>query len=117
MSVTLAATACASSGSTDEHASARATHTVSPTPTAEPALTKKAALAQIAHYSEINNEANADNKRRLLDTIEDGPLYAMSVADYKQDEGLAQADRETYKPWSYNLAGTDVYIPRFTAGQ
>ncbi|KUO15261.1 hypothetical protein AQJ91_42465 [Streptomyces dysideae] len=41
----------------------------------------------------------------------------MSVADYKQDEGLPKADREKYKPWSYNLASTDVYIPRFTAGQ
>ncbi|MER5215378.1 hypothetical protein ABT063_33740 [Streptomyces sp. NPDC002838] len=117
VSVTLTATACVSSGSADDPATARATHTVSPTPTAEPALTKKAALAQIAHYSKINNEANADNNRQLLDTIEDGPLYAMSVADYKQDEGLPKGDREKYKPWSYYLAATDVYIPRFTAGQ
>ncbi|MGY1495718.1 hypothetical protein ACW4TU_03580 [Streptomyces sp. QTS52] len=41
----------------------------------------------------------------------------MSIADYKEDEGLPQADREKYKPWSYNIAGTTVYIPRFTAGQ
>ncbi|WP_405814361.1 hypothetical protein OG241_07115 [Streptomyces sp. NBC_01390] len=53
----------------------------------------------------------------MLDTIEDGALYAMSVADYTQDEGLPRADREPYKPWSYNLDLTTVYIPRFTAGQ
>ncbi|NGO42896.1 hypothetical protein G6048_12200 [Streptomyces sp. YC419] len=41
----------------------------------------------------------------------------MSVADYQQDEGLPKADRETYKPWSYDLSSTDVYVPRFTAGQ
>ncbi|KPI25111.1 hypothetical protein OV320_8316 [Actinobacteria bacterium OV320] len=82
-----------------------------------PALTKQEALAQITHYSEINNEANADNDRTLLDSIEDGPLYAMSVADYKEDEGLPQADRKPYKPWSYDTANAKLYIPRFTAGQ
>ncbi|WP_371551410.1 hypothetical protein OG266_38485 [Streptomyces sp. NBC_00554] len=51
---------------------------------AVPALTKKEALAEITHYSKINNEANADNDRTLLDSIEDGPLYAMSVADYQE---------------------------------
>ncbi|MEU9411666.1 hypothetical protein AB0E08_39045 [Streptomyces sp. NPDC048281] len=80
-------------------------------------MTKKEALAQIAHYSKINNEANKHRNRALLDTVEDGPLYAMSVADYKENEGLPQADREPYKPWSYDLAATDVYIPRFRAGQ
>lgn len=109
--------ACGAPGSTDNGATARVTRTASPEPTAEPALTKKEALAQIAHYSKINNEANAHNNRKLLDTIEDGPLYAMSIADYKHDEGLPKADREKYKPWSYNLASTDVYIPRFTTGQ
>jgi hypothetical protein len=44
-------------------------------------------------------------------------LYAQSVADYKENEGLPKADRETYKPWSYDLDATDVYIPRVTAGQ
>ncbi|WP_257234171.1 hypothetical protein [Streptomyces sp. JV178] len=114
--IALTATACAPSSSGD-HTPARATHTASPTPTAEPALTKKQALAHITHYSKINNQANADHDRQLLDTIEDGPLYAMSVADYTQDEGLPKADREKYKPWSYNLTATDVYIPRFLPGQ
>ncbi|WP_311765442.1 hypothetical protein [Streptomyces zingiberis] len=109
--------ACGAPGSADNDATARVTRTASPAPTAEPALTKKEALAQIAHYSKINNEANSHNKRKLLDTIEDGPLYAMSVADYEQDEGLPKADRKKYKPWSYDLASTDVYIPRFTARQ
>uniref|UniRef100_A0AAU2ADL7 DUF8094 domain-containing protein n=1 Tax=Streptomyces sp. NBC_00093 TaxID=2975649 RepID=A0AAU2ADL7_9ACTN len=116
MTATLTASACTAPGSTDT-TKAKADRTASPAPTAEPALTRKAALAQIAHYSKINNEANATHNRRLLDTVEDGPLYAMSIADYKQDEGLPQADHETYKPWSYNLASTTVYIPRLTAGQ
>ncbi|MFI9755745.1 hypothetical protein [Streptomyces collinus] len=116
MSAVLTATACGPSGTTNDTPT-RADHAASPSPTAQPALTKKEALAQIAHYSKINNEANADHNRELLDTIEDGPLYAMSVADYKQDEGLPKADREKYRPWSYDLASTDVYIPRFTADQ
>ncbi|MEH0628522.1 hypothetical protein [Streptomyces stelliscabiei] len=115
--VTLTASACSTSPTSSPDAAAKATRTASPTPTAVPALTKQEALAQIARYSKINNEANADNNRTLLGTIEDGPLYAMSVADYKEDEGLPQADREKYKPWSYDLASTNVYIPRFTAGQ
>jgi hypothetical protein len=116
VSVALTATACGSSGATD-NTPARATRTASPAPTAQPALSKKEALAQIAHYSKINNQANAHNNRRLLDTIEDGPLYAMSIADYKQDEGLPKADRKKYKPWSYDLATADLYIPRFLPGQ
>lgn len=115
--VTLTASACTTSHTSSPDAAAKATRTASPTPTAVPALTKKEALAQIAHYSEINNEANAVHNRQLLDTIEDGPLYAMSVADFKEDEGLPKADREKYKPWSYDLASTNVYIPRFSAGQ
>ncbi|MEU6230959.1 hypothetical protein [Streptomyces sp. NPDC047042] len=118
MTAALTASACTFSGSTDTTAKASRTASPAPsTPTVEPALTKQQALAQIAHYSKINNQANATHNRRLLDTIEDGPLYAMSVADYKQDEGLPKADRETYRPWSYNLASTTVYIPRFAAGQ
>ncbi|MGW2822122.1 hypothetical protein ACWC24_14085 [Streptomyces sp. NPDC001443] len=116
VSVALTTTACGSS-STTTGTSARATHSVSPTPTAAPALTKQEALAQIAHYSEINNRANARYDRRLLDTVEDGSLYAMSVADYKQDESLHKADRRKYKPWSYDLDATNVYIPRFASGR
>lgn len=36
---------------------------------------------------------------------------------YKEDEGLPKADRDKYKPWSYNLDRTAVYIPRVAAGQ
>ncbi|MFD3580887.1 hypothetical protein [Streptomyces sp. NPDC058683] len=115
MAVTLTASACTTSNNAST--TVKTAPSGSPTPTAVPALTKKEALAQIAHYSEINNEANKHRNRALLDTIEDGPLYAMSVADYKEDEGLPKADRKKYKPWSYDLAATDVYIPRFTAGQ
>ncbi|MDW4906772.1 hypothetical protein RB628_15830 [Streptomyces sp. ADMS] len=117
VAVTLTASACTTSHTSSPDAAAKATRAASPTPTAVPALTKQEALAQIARYSKINNAANDDNNRMLLGTIEDGPLYAMSVADYKENEGLPQADREKYKPWSYNLASTNLYIPRFTAGQ
>ncbi|MEV7888458.1 hypothetical protein ACWD3I_29675 [Streptomyces sp. NPDC002817] len=115
MSVALTASAC--STSSDTSTPAKAKRTASSTPTPQPALTTKQALAQIARYSKINNEANTHSSRSILDTVEDGPLYAQSVADYKENEDLPQADRETYKPWSYDLDATDVYIPRFTAGQ
>lgn len=88
-----------------------------PPQAAEPGLTKKEALTQIAHYSTINNQANVDNNRRLLDTVEDGPLYAMSVAEFSEEEALPEADRETYQPWSYDLTSTEVYIPRFYPGE
>ncbi|WP_406436059.1 hypothetical protein OHB00_18810 [Streptomyces sp. NBC_00631] len=118
VSVTLTASACATSVSPDADTTARATRSsASPTPTAEPALTKKEALAQIAHYSKINNEANTDRDRHLLDTVEDGPLYAMSISDYTETEGLPAADRKPYKPWSYDAANAELYIPRLEAGQ
>ncbi|MEU3299733.1 hypothetical protein ABZ729_07910 [Streptomyces sp. NPDC006678] len=41
----------------------------------------------------------------------------MSLADLKEDEGLPKADREPYRPWSYDLTKTDVYIPRLKPGQ
>ncbi|MFD7320600.1 hypothetical protein ACFV9D_05835 [Streptomyces sp. NPDC059875] len=41
----------------------------------------------------------------------------MSLADLKQDEALPQADREPYRPWSYDLSATDMYIPRLQKGQ
>ncbi|MFK0113894.1 hypothetical protein [Streptomyces sp. NPDC091217] len=115
MAAALTATACTTSNNAST--TVKTTPSASRSPTALPALTKKEALAQIAHYSKINNEANKHRNRALLDTVEDGPLYAMSVADYKENEGLSKADREPYKPWSYDLAATDVYIPRFRAGQ
>ncbi|MEV7797209.1 hypothetical protein AB0O68_35530 [Streptomyces sp. NPDC087512] len=91
-----------------------------PTPAARrspPALSAAQARAVITHYSQINNEANADRNRALLDTVEDGPLYAMSVSDYAETEGLPAADRTPYKPWSYDTASAKLYIPRLGAGQ
>ncbi|MEV7413276.1 hypothetical protein AB0O04_36295, partial [Streptomyces althioticus] len=82
-----------------------------------PALAKQEALAQIAHYSKINNTANATGDTNLLDTVEDGPLYAMSSADLKEEAALPRPDREPYRPRAYDLDATDVYIPRITPGQ
>ncbi|MFF8393793.1 hypothetical protein [Streptomyces sp. NPDC016172] len=82
-----------------------------------PALSAAQARDVIARYSKINNEANADRSRRLLDTVEDGPLYAMSVSDYTETEGLPSADRKPYEPWSYDIASAELYIPRLDAGQ
>ncbi|MGW9400771.1 hypothetical protein [Streptomyces sp. NPDC055642] len=82
-----------------------------------PALSAAQARDVVTRYSKINNEANTDRNRRLLDTVEDGPLYAMSVSDYTETEGLPSADREPYKPWSYNVANAKLYIPRLAAGQ
>ncbi|MFD3563513.1 hypothetical protein ACFWVU_28160 [Streptomyces sp. NPDC058686] len=82
-----------------------------------PALSDAQARAVITNYSKINNEANTQRDRPLLDTVEDGPMYAMSVSDYTETEGLPQADRKPYKPWSYDTSSAKLYIPRFTSGQ
>lgn len=82
-----------------------------------PALSDAQARDVITHYSKINNEANPQRDRTLLDTVEDGPMYAMSVSDYTETEGLPKADREASKPWSYDTSSAKLYIPRFTAGQ
>ncbi|MET9185123.1 hypothetical protein ABZX63_07665 [Streptomyces tendae] len=82
-----------------------------------PALSANQAHAVISNYSKINNKANAQRDRALLDTVEDGPTYAMSVSDYTETEGLPKADRKPYKPWSYDTASAKLYIPRFTVGQ
>ncbi|WP_329371218.1 hypothetical protein [Streptomyces sp. NBC_01483] len=52
-----------------------------------PALSTAQARDVITRYSKINSEANANRNRRLLDTVEDGPLYAMSVSDYTETVG------------------------------
>lgn len=109
--------ACSTSSGAHDATAATPHHTTQPTPAAEPALAKQGALAQIAHYSKINNTANATGDTKLLDTVEDGPLYAMSSADLKEEEALPKSDREPYRPWSYDLDATDVYIPRITPGQ
>ncbi|CAM5445721.1 hypothetical protein [Streptomyces hirsutus] len=41
----------------------------------------------------------------------------MSLADLKEDDALPKADQEPYRPWSYDLAATDLYIPRLKDGQ
>ncbi|MFC7908278.1 hypothetical protein [Streptomyces nigra] len=82
-----------------------------------PALSDAQARAVITNYSKVNNEANAQRDRTLLDTVEDGPLYAMSVSDYTEAEGLPKADRKPYKPWSYDTSSAKLYIPRFAVGQ
>ncbi|MFI5852547.1 hypothetical protein [Streptomyces parvulus] len=51
------------------------------------------------------------------DTVEDLPLYAMSLSDYTETEGLPAKDREPYKQWSYDSAHAKLYIPRQAGGQ
>ncbi|MEU1329497.1 hypothetical protein [Streptomyces sp. NPDC005865] len=82
-----------------------------------PALTKQQALAAIDRYAAVNNKANADRDRALLDTIEGGPLYAMSVSEYKETEGLTKSERKPYKPWAYDTPNSKLYIPRIAPGQ
>ncbi|WP_254650502.1 hypothetical protein [Streptomyces sp. GbtcB7] len=110
----LALTGCAGE---DGPSQARQTPSASTAPKPVPALSTAQARDVITRYSKINNEANIDRNRRLLDTVEDGPLYAMSVSDYTEAEGPPAADRKPYKPWSYDSAGAKLYIPRLGAGQ
>ncbi|MFC9431457.1 hypothetical protein [Streptomyces sp. NPDC056987] len=82
-----------------------------------PALTRTQARDAISTYSRINNVARMSHNRVLLDTVEGGPRYAMSLADLKQDQALPAAEREPYRPWAYDLAATDLYIPRLGPGE
>ncbi|MFH9084193.1 hypothetical protein [Streptomyces sp. NPDC017673] len=41
----------------------------------------------------------------------------MSSADFKEEAALPRSDREPYRPWSYDLDATDLYIPRIKPGQ
>lgn len=82
-----------------------------------PALTKQQALAEIDRYSAVNNKANTDNDRSLLDTVEDGPMYAMSVSEFKESEGLTASERTAYEPWAYDTQSAQLYIPRIADGQ
>ncbi|MGQ4383578.1 hypothetical protein [Streptomyces sp. SAS_270] len=109
----MAATACSS----DDAPSTKKNATTPAAPKPVAALSEAQARAVISNYSKINNEANAQRDRALLDTIEDGPLFAMSVSDYTETEGLPKADRKPYKPWSYDTSSAKLYIPRFTTGQ
>ncbi|MEU1528105.1 hypothetical protein [Streptomyces fagopyri] len=109
----MALTGCSDDGTTRTQQTPKA----STAPDPAPALSAAQARDVITHYSKINNAANADRNRTLLDTVEDGPLYAMSVSDYTETEGLPAADRKPYKPWSYDSADAKLYIPRLAAGQ
>ncbi|MFC9502734.1 hypothetical protein [Streptomyces sp. NPDC057002] len=119
----LAGTAClvlALTGCATDHATSsdtRQSPSASTAPRPAPALTAAQARDVIARYSKINNKANATRNRPLLDTVEDRPLYAMSVSDYTETEGLPAADRKPYKPWSYDSANAKLYIPRLAVGQ
>ncbi|WMD05584.1 hypothetical protein [Streptomyces sp. FXY-T5] len=101
----------------DGPAQARQTPSTSTAPKPVPALSAAQARDVITRYSEINNEANAERDRRLLDTVEDGPLYAMSLSDYTETEGLPAKDRKPYKAWSYDITSAKLYIPRLADGQ
>ncbi|MCL2729703.1 MAG: DUF3827 domain-containing protein [Actinomycetia bacterium] len=112
------ATACGNSTGSPSptHTSTRASAKPSPRPTATPALTRQAALEVIRHYSQVNNQANAHDNARLLDTVENDALFAMSVGGYKQESGTPARDRKPYKPWSYDVATAHLYIPKFLPG-
>ncbi|MBT2509222.1 hypothetical protein J7I98_25735 [Streptomyces sp. ISL-98] len=114
LTVALAATACTNDDSDTSAKKTAPNTTAASTPT--PALSPAQASDAITHYSN-NNLAHMNQDRALLDTVEGGPRYAMSLADIKQDEALPKADREPYRPWSYDLSATDLYIPRLKDGQ
>jgi hypothetical protein len=113
----LTATACDSAGTpAPSHTTSTTSRKPLPRPTATPALSRQAALDLIRHYSQVNNQANAHDNAPLLDTVEDGPLFAMSVGGYRQDSGTPAKDRKPYKPWSYDAATARLYIPKFLPG-
>lgn len=112
----MALTGCTNDSDTAE-SKQTSTASTAPKPTPVPSLTQAQAREAIAHYSKTNNLAHQSQDRALLDTVEGGPRYAMSLADIKQDEALPQTDREPYRAWSYDLSATDVYIPRLKDGQ
>ncbi|MFH8991384.1 hypothetical protein [Streptomyces sp. NPDC017940] len=113
----LAATACDSGSDNPEAKNPAPSASAEKERELPPALTKQQALAEIDRYATVNNRANADRDRDLLTTIEDGPLYAMSVSEYKETEGLTKSERKAYKPWSYDTQNAKLYIPRIASGQ
>ncbi|MFI6012521.1 hypothetical protein ACIBAG_27500 [Streptomyces sp. NPDC051243] len=117
--MSLAVTACNSGSGSDSPTAKNAAPSASTNQQRElpPALTKQQALAKIDRYATANNKANAHRDRALLDTVEDGPLYTMSVSDYKETEGLTESERKAYKPWAYDTASAKLYIPRIAPGQ
>ncbi|MEU4347042.1 hypothetical protein [Streptomyces sp. NPDC023838] len=115
--MSLAATACGSGSDSPETKSSTPSASADKPRELPPALTKQQALDAIDRYSQVNNKANTDNDRDLLDTVEDGPMYAMSVSEYKESEGLTPSERKAYTPWAYDTQNTQLYIPRIANGQ
>ncbi|MFD9817482.1 hypothetical protein [Streptomyces violascens] len=101
----------------DTPAAKKQTPTSSTAPQPTPALSTAQARDVIAHYSEINNKANAGYDKALVATIETGPQLAQTLSTYKQEQGLPQADRTAYEPWAYDTNTAQLYIPKFTEGQ
>ncbi|MFD9925792.1 hypothetical protein ACFWZK_06410 [[Kitasatospora] papulosa] len=93
--VGVACLALAVTGCTDNSRAAEAGHapraSTAPKPTSSPALTPAQAHEALARYSKTNNLARLSQDRALLDSVEGGPRYAMSLADIKEDEALPEA--------------------------
>ncbi|MFD7013921.1 hypothetical protein [Streptomyces sp. NPDC059928] len=116
VALALASTAC-SSDSDAPAAKSPASHSSSTTPKpAAPALSKTEALDVITRYSQTNNKATAAYDKAMLATIETGPQLAQSLSTYKQEQGLAEADRTKFEPWAYDTSTAQLYIPKFTEG-
>ncbi|PKV84306.1 hypothetical protein [Streptomyces sp. TLI_146] len=113
----LAATACSSGSDSPEAKNPAPSASADKQRELPPALTKQQALAAIDRYSQVNNKANADADTALLDSVEDGPMYAMSVSEFKESEGLTASERKAYKPWAYDTQNAQLYIPRIADGQ
>ncbi|WP_343041754.1 hypothetical protein [Streptomyces typhae] len=111
----LTSTACTSGSSEAKKPAAHAS--ADEQPELSPALTRQEARAAIERYARVNNKANTGRDRALLATIEDGPLYAMSAAEYQQTDGLTRSERKPYQPWSYDAQRAELYIPRISSGQ
>nr|WSX75905.1 hypothetical protein OH826_19840 [Streptomyces sp. NBC_00899] len=64
----------------------------------------------------VKNQADSTISSALADTIEDGPLLAMSQGGYKRDSATPAKDRTPYQPWLFDAASTHLYIPKFLPG-
>ncbi|WUH90364.1 hypothetical protein OG900_09785 [Streptomyces sp. NBC_00433] len=115
LAITAAACTSTTSNAPAPHRTTRST-TPPPHATAAPAISHQAALATVEHYMQVKNQADAAISPALADTVEDGPLYAMSQGGYKRDSGIPAKDRTPYQPWLYDAAGTHLYIPKFPPG-
>lgn len=113
----ITATACTSTTS-GTPAPARTTRSAAPSPraTAEPAVSQQSAQAAVQHYMQVKNQADSAFSSAVADTVEDGPLFAMSQGGYKRDSATPVKDRTPYRPWLYDAAGTHLYIPKLPPG-